>query len=72
MISCHANKTVETTFSNTRQLSNTGKMTKTQAPQPRPITYRDSGVDIDAGNRLVKAIKPLAEATSRVGTMGSV
>ncbi len=48
------------------------KMTKTQAPQPAPITYRDSGVDIDAGNRLVKAIKPLAEATSRAGTMGNV
>ena len=33
----------------------------------KPITYRDSGVDIDAGNDLVKAIKPLAKATSRRG-----
>jgi phosphoribosylformylglycinamidine cyclo-ligase len=32
-----------------------------------PITYRDSGVDIDAGNALVEAIKPLAKATQRVG-----
>lgn len=47
-------------------------MTKSQAPQMKPITYRESGVDIDAGNRLVKAIKPLAEATSRSGMMGSV
>lgn len=47
-------------------------MTKIPAPPATPITYRDSGVDIDAGNRLVKAIKPLAEATSRAGTMGSV
>jgi phosphoribosylformylglycinamidine cyclo-ligase len=32
-----------------------------------PITYRDSGVDIDAGNSLVEAIKPLVKATRRVG-----
>ena len=32
-----------------------------------PISYRDSGVDIDAGNALVAAIKPLARATRRAG-----
>jgi phosphoribosylformylglycinamidine cyclo-ligase len=32
-----------------------------------PVSYRDSGVDIDAGNALVKAIKPLAAATRRPG-----
>jgi phosphoribosylformylglycinamidine cyclo-ligase len=37
-------------------------------PRPNtPITYRDSGVDIDAGNALVAAIKPLAKATLRAG-----
>ncbi|BBK31281.1 phosphoribosylformylglycinamidine cyclo-ligase [Allostella humosa] len=30
-------------------------------------TYRDAGVDIDAGNALVEAIKPLARATRRPG-----
>ncbi|MCC7274998.1 MAG: phosphoribosylformylglycinamidine cyclo-ligase [Alphaproteobacteria bacterium] len=30
-------------------------------------TYRDAGVDIDAGNALVEAIKPLARATARPG-----
>ncbi len=30
-------------------------------------TYRDSGVDIDAGNALVEAIKPLVKATRRSG-----
>jgi phosphoribosylformylglycinamidine cyclo-ligase len=30
-------------------------------------SYRDSGVDIDAGNALVEAIKPLARATARRG-----
>ena len=32
-----------------------------------PITYRDSGVDIDAGNALVHAIKPLVKTTRRPG-----
>ncbi|XP_060006843.1 trifunctional purine biosynthetic protein adenosine-3 isoform X3 [Lagenorhynchus albirostris] len=35
--------------------------------QPRGLTYKDSGVDIAAGNMLVKKIKPLAKATSRPG-----
>lgn len=30
-------------------------------------TYRQAGVDIDAGNRLVERIKPLAKATLRAG-----
>lgn len=33
----------------------------------KSITYADAGVDIDAGNALVAAIKPLAKATSRPG-----
>src|SRR5262245_53649807 len=35
--------------------------------QKPPISYRDAGVDIDAGNALVAAIKPLATATRRAG-----
>ena len=31
------------------------------------VTYRDAGVDIDAGNALVEAIKPLVKATRRPG-----
>ena len=37
-----------------------------------PISYRDSGVDIDAGNALVEAIKPLAQATRRPGADASL
>lgn len=33
----------------------------------KPVTYAQAGVDIDAGNRLVEAIKPLAKATRRAG-----
>ncbi len=32
-----------------------------------PVAYADSGVDIDAGNALVEAIKPLVRATRRPG-----
>ncbi|XP_030058020.1 trifunctional purine biosynthetic protein adenosine-3 [Microcaecilia unicolor] len=37
------------------------------AKQPRGLTYKDSGVDIQAGNVLVQKIKPLAAATARPG-----
>ncbi|NBX03142.1 MAG: phosphoribosylformylglycinamidine cyclo-ligase, partial [Alphaproteobacteria bacterium] len=33
------------------------------------ITYKDAGVDIDAGEALVERIKPLAKATRRLGSM---
>lgn len=36
------------------------------------LTYRDAGVDIEAGDALVEAIKPLARATDRPGTMGGL
>ena len=32
-----------------------------------PLTYRQAGVNIDAGNALVEAIKPLAKGTARRG-----
>uniref|UniRef100_A0A3Q3EGZ0 Trifunctional purine biosynthetic protein adenosine-3 n=1 Tax=Kryptolebias marmoratus TaxID=37003 RepID=A0A3Q3EGZ0_KRYMA len=35
--------------------------------QSRRLTYKDSGVDVAAGNKLVDMIKPLAKATSRPG-----
>ncbi len=42
-------------------------MSKPKASKKSPLTYRDSGVDIDAGNALVAAIKPLVKATRRPG-----
>jgi phosphoribosylformylglycinamidine cyclo-ligase len=45
-------------------------------PAPPPanehLTYRDAGVDIDAGDALVEAIKPLARATTRAGVLGGL
>jgi phosphoribosylformylglycinamidine cyclo-ligase len=37
-----------------------------------PMTYRDAGVDIDAGEALVDAIKPLAASTKRAGADGAL
>ena len=42
-------------------------MPTTTDKSQKPMTYADAGVDIDAGNALVAAIKPLAKATSRAG-----
>ncbi|HTJ88821.1 MAG TPA: phosphoribosylformylglycinamidine cyclo-ligase [Acidocella sp.] len=36
------------------------------------VTYRDAGVDIEAGDALVEAIKPLAKATTRAGVVGGL
>ncbi|MEM1364617.1 MAG: phosphoribosylformylglycinamidine cyclo-ligase [Pseudomonadota bacterium] len=35
---------------------------------PNGLTYADAGVDIDAGNALVEAIKPVVKATARPGS----
>ncbi len=36
------------------------------------LSYRDAGVDIDAGNRLVDMIKPYASATKRPGVLSGL
>ena len=41
-------------------------------PKDQALTYRDAGVDIDAGNALVEAIAPLAAQTKRAGVIGSI
>ncbi len=37
-----------------------------------PLSYRDSGVDIDAGNSLVERIKPAVQRTHRPGALGGI
>jgi len=40
-----------------------------ESPPPPSLSYRDAGVDIDAGAALVERIKPLAAATFRPGVV---
>ncbi|NKI34341.1 phosphoribosylformylglycinamidine cyclo-ligase [Wenzhouxiangella sp. XN79A] len=41
-------------------------------PHNERLSYRDAGVDIDAGNALVDRIKPLVKATSRPEVLGGL
>ncbi|MCW8932021.1 MAG: phosphoribosylformylglycinamidine cyclo-ligase, partial [Gammaproteobacteria bacterium] len=36
------------------------------------LSYRDAGVDIDAGNSLIERIKPYTKATKRPGVLGGL
>ncbi len=47
-------------------------MSDTPSPRPGGLTYADAGVDIDAGEMLVDAIKPLAKSTARPGSEPSL
>jgi len=50
-------------------------MTRSNPPAPQasgPLTYRDAGVDIQAGDALVERIKPLAKRTMREGVLGGI
>jgi phosphoribosylformylglycinamidine cyclo-ligase len=38
----------------------------------KPLTYKDAGVNIDAGNALVEKIGPLAAKTKRAGVLGHI
>ena len=44
-------------------------MTQPLDSKPSPLSYRDAGVDIEAGNALVDRIKPHAARTRRPGVM---
>jgi len=45
---------------------------KTQRPSPASLSYRDAGVDIDAGDQLVENIKPFAKRTMREGVLAGI
>jgi phosphoribosylformylglycinamidine cyclo-ligase len=45
---------------------------KTQRPSTASLTYRDAGVDIDAGDQLVENIKPFARRTLRDGVLAGI
>ena len=47
-------------------------MTSPSTSANSPLTYRDAGVDIDAGNELVERIKPLVKRSFRPEVMGGL
>ncbi|MEY4267154.1 MAG: hypothetical protein RIS90_1689, partial [Pseudomonadota bacterium] len=44
----------------------------TTSHTPSPLSYKDAGVDIDAGDALVERIKPLARKTLREGVLAGI
>ncbi|HRN74640.1 phosphoribosylformylglycinamidine cyclo-ligase [Ottowia sp.] len=44
----------------------------TSSSAPTPLSYKDAGVDIDAGDALVERIKPLARRTLREGVLSGL
>jgi len=44
----------------------------TQSSTSTPLSYKDAGVDIDAGDALVERIKPLAKKTLREGVLAGI
>ena len=49
-----------------------GKQLSQENSSKKKINYKDSGVDIDAGESLVEKIKPFAKKTSRPELLGSI
>lgn len=39
---------------------------------PAPLSYKDAGVDIDAGDALIERIKPMAKKTMREGVLAGI
>jgi len=47
-------------------------MTDARRDVKKPLTYRDAGVDIDAGDALIERIAPAAKRTARAGVLGGL
>ena len=47
-------------------------MTQKNASSASPLSYKDAGVDIDAGDALIERIKPLAKKTMREGVLAGI
>ena len=47
-------------------------MTPPVSAEPSALSYRDAGVDIDAGDALVERIKPFAKRTMRPEVLAGI
>jgi phosphoribosylformylglycinamidine cyclo-ligase len=47
-------------------------MTDSSDNKPKPLSYRDAGVDIDAGDAFIDVIKPVAKRTQREGCLSGL
>ena len=47
-------------------------MSKPQDPSPKPLDYKSSGVDIDAGHETVRRIRTLAKSTFTPGVLSDI
>jgi phosphoribosylformylglycinamidine cyclo-ligase len=47
-------------------------VTQANSPSKKPLSYKDAGVDIDAGNQFIDKIKPFAKSTMRDGCLGGL
>ena len=55
-----------------QSMAGSGVIPAGRAVSNEHLTYRAAGVDIDAGDALVEAIKPLARSTRRTGVLGGL
>lgn len=53
-------------------MSRSDDSSKSSSPESTGLSYRDAGVDIEAGNQLIDRIKPIAKATRRPGVLDSI
>jgi phosphoribosylformylglycinamidine cyclo-ligase len=53
-------------------VSRSDDSTSSSNPESTGLSYRDAGVDIEAGNQLIDRIKPIARATRRPGVLDSI
>jgi phosphoribosylformylglycinamidine cyclo-ligase len=68
----HAGRPRRRALVESRALHTIAETAVSQSSDRAPLTYREAGVDIDAGNELVERIKPLVKRSFRPEVMGGL
>jgi phosphoribosylformylglycinamidine cyclo-ligase len=68
----HAGRPWQVALVESRAVPTLAEIAVSQSPDRAPLTYREAGVDIDAGNELVERIKPLVKRSFRPEVMGGL